>query len=92
MNFFEKYNLFNKNQFGFKNECSTAIALTNSLINLYEKYDQKIKFVDILLDISKAFYIVNEKLFKKWKSILYEEHVWNGSVDTWMIENTPCRS
>lgn len=57
--FFEKYELFNKNQFGFKKGSSTTDALTKFINMICENLDNSNKCIGLFLDLSKAFDLVN---------------------------------
>ena len=62
MSFFEKYNLINKNQFGFRKGHSTAMAISEFYENIIKSYDQGKATCAVLLDLSKAFDSVNHDI------------------------------
>lgn len=62
INFFEKYNLLNKNQFGFRKGISTNDAIITFLNTLYSKMDKGEKTLSIFLDLSKAFDTVEHNM------------------------------
>ena len=62
LNFLNKYNILSINQFGFRKNHSTSLAL----IHLYDKIstaiDNREYTVGIFLDLSKAFDTVNHEI------------------------------
>lgn len=65
VNFFDKNNLFNSNQFGFRKGVSTTTAIIQVLKLLYKNLDQHKKCVGVFLDLSKAFDLVNHEILIK---------------------------
>lgn len=62
VNFFLKFNILAKCQFGFQKGKSTKSAITNFLKSLYDNLNNKNRCVGIFLDLSKAFDLVNHEL------------------------------
>ena len=61
----EKYEIINKNQFGFltrKSSNDTVISLTETVNNLLEENET---VVSIFLDLAKAFNSISHKIFLK---------------------------
>ena len=61
-NFFDKHELFNQNQFGFRENCSTANAVSEICDNFYQNKDARNITCGIFLDLEKAFDTVNYKI------------------------------
>ena len=53
--FFDKNNLFNNSQYGFRKKHSTVHALINAAENVYESIDKKHHTLGIFIDFSRAF-------------------------------------
>ena len=69
VSFFNKYNLFSKNQFGFLKGKSTADALIHLSEIIYEGLDAKKHNLNILIDLKKAFDTVNHVILLKKLSL-----------------------
>jgi len=64
--FLEKYNVINKSQFGYQNKISTIDALINYVTNIYDGLAEKQYIKGYMLDLTKAFDLVNHSvLFSK---------------------------
>lgn len=59
VNFFEKYDLFNEHQHGFRKGHSTSTAIIEFLNSLYHCLDRGRSCLGIFLDLSKAFDLVD---------------------------------
>lgn len=53
--FLDKYNILNKNQFGFRKDSSTSLAIYAFLSNLWEAINAKKDCTGLFIDMSKAF-------------------------------------
>ena len=60
--FFEKFNLLNQNQFGFRKGHSTNMAITEFLEEVLHNYDHMKATCAIFLDLSKAFDSVDRSI------------------------------
>ena len=60
--FFNRNNLFNDVQFGFRSKHSTMHALINAVENLHEAIDNKSHSLGIFIDFSRAFDTINYDL------------------------------
>ena len=70
LNYIEKYDLINENQFGFRRNKSTSDAVQSLTELIYEKLDKSERVMAIFLDLSKAFDTVNHnKLLQKLQNI-----------------------
>jgi hypothetical protein len=69
MSFFNKYNILNENQFGFRKGFSTTLAITEFYEQALMSLDKKQAVCAILIDLSKAFDSVSRKivLFKLYR-------------------------
>jgi len=65
INYLEKYNLLNKNQFGFRKGLSTEDALCQLVRNVYKSFENNKKCLAIFLDLTKAFDMVSHDLLCK---------------------------
>ena len=57
-----KFNIISENQFGFRNNCSTADAVLSFTNQVYDSLRNKNSFIAIFLDFSKAFDTVQHDL------------------------------
>ena len=57
--FFQKHNLFNKNQFGFRQNCSTSHAVSEICNDFLQNRDAGEISCGIFLDLEKAFDTIN---------------------------------
>ena len=62
LSFINSQNLFHDNQFEYRANRSTTSALTHILSNLIDKCNSYKKIVFALLDLKKAFDLINHKL------------------------------
>jgi hypothetical protein len=62
ISFINKNNVLHINQFGFRANKSTSLALANVLSSLIDKCNSNKKVVFALLDLKKAFDLINHKL------------------------------
>ena len=61
-----KYDIFSKQQFGFREKLSTLDALLNLTETIYDSLDDKKHHVVLTVDLKKAFDVINHSiLFKK---------------------------
>lgn len=58
----ENNELIHKNQFGFSKGCSTEVAITHVLNNIYNKKDQGLSVSILFIDLQKAFDSVNHEI------------------------------
>ncbi len=62
INFFNKYELLYKYQFGFRTSHSTSLALIDVIDNVYEELDAGNHVVGVFLDLKKAFDTVQHNI------------------------------
>ena len=60
--FLQKHNLFNKNQFGFRQNCSTSHAVSEICNDFLQNRDAGEIFCGIFLDLEKAFDTINHEV------------------------------
>ena len=60
--FFDKYNLFYDNQFGFRKKHSTNLAITHFYETILEHRDNNLLASSVFLDLVKAFDTVNHEI------------------------------
>ena len=65
MKFWDKYNVFTATQFGFRENHSTALAVTQLCKYIGNKIDQNNNVCAIFMDLAKAFDTVNRKILSK---------------------------
>ena len=53
------------NQFGFREDRSTSMALMRMFNDISNELDNNIYSLSICIDLSKAFDVVNHKMYKK---------------------------
>ena len=63
--FFDKFNLFNNNQFGFRKKRSTNDAVQNFTEAIYDALNGKKHNISILIDLKSAFDTVNHHILLK---------------------------
>ncbi len=61
-NFFDRKNILNDSQYGFRKSHSTLHALINATENIYQSVDNKQHTLGIFIDFSKAFDTVNHSI------------------------------
>lgn len=64
-NFVEKYNLLNDNQYGFRSNRSTSMAVMALVEDVAAAIDNKDFTVSVFIDLSKAFDTIDHKLLLK---------------------------
>ena len=65
LNFVEKYNVLNDNQYGFRRNRSTTIALFDSSQKFSTFIDNKLSALGIFVDLRKAFYTIDHGILLK---------------------------
>jgi len=65
INFFNKFDVINKNQFGFRKAHSTSLALIETIDLIYESLDNQESVIGIYVDLQKAFDTVNHQILLK---------------------------
>jgi len=65
INFLEKHNIFLESQHSFCKDRSTITALVNFLEEVYKTLDNKEVYVELFLDLTKAFDMVKHILLQK---------------------------
>ena len=60
--FIESHNIIYKNQFGFRRNHSTTLAMVDIVDGIYQNLDQNMYAMGIFLDIQKAFDSVNHEI------------------------------
>ena len=60
--YLDKYHMLNTNQFGFRKNCSTSMAVINMLEKITKALDEKLYTIGIFIDLSKAFDTVNHQI------------------------------
>ena len=79
MQYFEKFSLFYKNQFGFTSKHSTIGALVKKITKTVRMRQQHSTIVSFFLDLKKAFDAINHAFFcKKTREMYLEATVGNG--------------
>ena len=61
LEFLEKNNFFYKNQYGFRKNCSTQIAISELVNGIQNEMDRGYVCLAVFLDLKKAFDTVNHK-------------------------------
>ena len=62
LNYLEKHNLLNKNQFGFRHGRGTSDAISNFTNQILESFDKGECVLGIFIDLSKAFDTIDHKI------------------------------
>ena len=62
INFWNKYDILSRNQYGFRKKYSTAHALIQSYDKISSALDDKKVTLGLLIDLSKAFDTVNHEV------------------------------
>ena len=62
INYFDRFSLFSKSQFGFLSGKSTVDALIDLTENIFNSLDNREHHISILIDLKRAFDTVNHKL------------------------------
>ncbi|CAH1963375.1 unnamed protein product [Acanthoscelides obtectus] len=65
MNFIKKYNILTRNQFGFRPNHSTQLALFKVLTYIVENVDKNEKVAGLFFDLSKAFDTIDHQILLK---------------------------
>ena len=78
LDFIKKYKIFNKFQFGFRNDHSTFMALVALIENLVNALDNGKCAVGIFLDFQKAFDTVDQFYLISSIVMVYEVLHMNG--------------
>ena len=87
LSFLNKCKIINKNQFGFRNNHSTYMALLIMLDNIRNALDNGECAVDIFLDFKKAFDTVDHDiLLNKFYNYGIRGLNWKGSNVTFQID------
>ena len=60
--FFDKFNLFNNNQYGFRKKRSTHDAVLNFTEAVYDALNEKNHNISVLIDLKSAFDTVNHRI------------------------------
>ena len=79
VSFFEKFNLFSPNQFGFRSKRSTTDAILRFIDEGYNAWNDKKVLLSIYLDFSKAFDTIDHDLLCKK---LYRYGI-RGNINNW---------
>ena len=80
ISFFDKHNLFSRQQFGFLKNKSTQDALLELIDKIYDSLNEKKYHLNILIDLRKAFDVVNHEILLR-KLFLYR---FNGTPLNWI--------
>ena len=67
--YFEHFNLFTQNQFGFRQNQSTSNAIIHTLQYIYDNLDKGCAVVSVFLDFKKAFNCVNHEILLEKMSL-----------------------
>lgn len=78
--YFDKYNLFNKNQYGFRKNKSTNDAIIQFINMLLQNLDKGNKVLGIFVDLSKAFDTVHHGILLE----KLERYGFRGVAYNWM--------
>ena len=61
-NYLSRYSLLHNNQFGFRANHSTDMAITHLTQTVYDSLDKKIPTIGVFIDLSKAFDTINHDI------------------------------
>ena len=62
VSFFEKYNILDKRQYGFRQNFSTSLAISDLYEQLLMSFDKGLTACCVFLDLAKALDIVNHNI------------------------------
>ena len=63
--YLDLYQMINKNQFGFRRNCSTSMAVIHMMEKITKALDDKLYAIGVFIDLSKAFDTVNHQILLK---------------------------
>ena len=63
--YFEKYNILNKNQFGFRDRHNTSHAILSLVEDVTDAFEENKNTIGVFVDFKKAFDTVNHEILKK---------------------------
>ena len=78
--FIDKYEIINKNQFGFQKSKSTSDAILEFLDNVYDSFDRDNHLLAIFLDFSKAFDTISHDILLSKLEFLG----FRGPINSWL--------
>ena len=85
--FLKKYNILTENQYGFRENRSTSLALMELVEDLTQSLDNRKHTIGVFIDLKKAFDTIDHKILLH----KLEHYGFRGKVNDWITSYLSCR-